>query len=164
MGSIRKIFTNTWNIFLSNIILIISFSWLLFIFPLKNLPGKENRSEIYAHCLHIFLIKIRYSWILWKLFVNRNIICQVTTLGNRNNIHDMKLLQIGIGIYSWPKYQQIDSWWISSWTIRELLANRELFAEHWAGQLFSTKYQDSCLSASARTANIIISSRVNTVV
>ena len=34
-----------------------------------------------------------------KIFVNRNIICQITILANRNNIHEMKLWQIGIGIY-----------------------------------------------------------------
>ena len=50
---------------------------------------------------------------------------------NRNNIHEMKLWQIGIGIYLWHKYQQIDLWRIYSRTICELLANRELFAEHW---------------------------------
>ena len=38
--------------------------------------------------------------------------------------------QIGIGIYSWHKYQRIDTWWIYSRTIRKLFANRELFAEH----------------------------------
>ena len=84
--------------FLSYIILIISFSWLLYIFPLINLLGKENYSEIYAYYLYIFLIKIRYWWILWKIFVNRNIIHQIAILANRNNIHEMKLWRIGIGI------------------------------------------------------------------
>ena len=42
----------------------------------------------------------------------------------------MKLWQIGIGIYSWAKYQQIDSWQMYLRTIRKLFANRELFAEH----------------------------------
>ena len=49
-------------VILSYIISIISFSWTLYIFPLKNLTGKENHSETYnAHSLYIFLIKIRYS-------------------------------------------------------------------------------------------------------
>ena len=39
--------------------------------------------------------------------------------------------RIGIGIYFWPKYQCIDPWQIYLWTTCELLANRELFAEHW---------------------------------
>ena len=116
--------------FLSYIILIISFSWLLYMFPLKNLLGKEYHNEICIHSLYLFLIKIRYSWILWKIFLNRNIICQITILANMNNIHEMKLWGIGIGIYSWPKYQRIDLWRIYSQTIRELFANRELFAEH----------------------------------
>ena len=88
------------------------FSWVLYIFPLKNLPGKENHIEIYAHSLYIFIIKIRYSWILLNIFLNRNIICQITILVNRNNIYEMKLWQIGIGIYLSPKYQQIDEWQI----------------------------------------------------
>ena len=81
--------------------------------------------------LYIFLNKIRYSWILWKIFVNRNIICQITILANRNNVHEMKLWQMGIGIYLWPKYQRRDSWQIYSQTIHKLFANRELFAERW---------------------------------
>ena len=121
MGTIRKLFTN---------ILLISFSWLLYIFPLKNLPGKENYSEIYAHYLYFFLIKIRYSWIFWKLFMKRNILLQITILVNRTNIHEMKFWWIGIGIYLWPKYQRIDLWRIYSRTICKLFANRELFAEH----------------------------------
>ena len=132
MGTICKLFMNIWNSFsLKYINLIISFFWLSYIFLLKNLPDKENHSEIYAHPLFIFLIKIRYSWIHWKIFVNRNIICQITMLANRNNIHEMNLWQIGIGIYLWNKSQQIDSWQIISRTICELFANRELFAEHW---------------------------------
>ena len=84
--------------FLLYIVLVISFSWLLYIFPLKNLPVRENHSEIYAHSLYIFLIRIRYSLLLWKIFMNRNIICQITILANRNNFHEIKLSWIGIGI------------------------------------------------------------------
>ena len=112
MGTICNLFMNIWNIFSLLYYFNNLFSWLLFIFPLKNLPGKENHSEIHAHPLYIFLIKIRYSWILWKIFVNRNIIRQIKIFVNRNNIHEMKLWRIGIGIYLWPKYQQIDLWWI----------------------------------------------------
>ena len=43
-----------------------------------------------------------------KIFVNRNIICQIKVLANRNDIHEMKLWRIVIGIYLGPKYQQID--------------------------------------------------------
>ena len=42
----------------------------------------------------------------------------------------MKLWRIGIGIYLWPEYQQIDLWRIYSRTICKLFANRELCAEH----------------------------------
>ena len=117
MGTIRKLFMKNWNIFSLIYYFETTFSWLLYIFSLKNLPGKENHSEIYAHSLYIFLIKIRYSWIFSKIFVNSKIIRQITILANWNNIHEMKLWQIGIGIYSWPKYQRIDSW-------------ENLFAEH----------------------------------
>ena len=55
--------------------------------------------------------------------MNRNISCHVTILANRNNIHEMKLWQIGIGIYLWPRYQQIDLWWIYLRTTCKLLAN-----------------------------------------
>ena len=63
--------------------------------------------------------------------MNRNNIGQITIFANRNNIHEIKLLQIGIGIYSWTKYQGIDSWQMYLKTICELFANRELFAKHW---------------------------------
>ena len=119
---------------------IISFSWLLYIFSLKNLWGKENHNEIDAHPLYLFLIKIRYSWILWKIFVNRNIIRQITTLANRINIHEMKLWKIGIGIYLWPKYQRIDSWQIYLRTIRKLFTNRELFTEHYPTYIHTLIY------------------------
>ena len=56
---------------------------------------------------------------------------QITIFLNRNNIHEMKLWRIRIGIYLWPEYQQIDSWRIYFWPIRELFVNIELFAEHW---------------------------------
>ena len=39
-------------------------SWLLYIFHLKNLPGKQSHSEIYSYSLYIFNIRIKYSWIL----------------------------------------------------------------------------------------------------
>ena len=122
--------------FFSKKCLKISFSWLLYIFHLKNLPGKQSHSEIYSYSLYIFNIRKRYSWILWKIFVNRNNICQINIFANRNNIHEMKLWQIGIEIYSWLKYQQIDSWQIYSRTIRELFDNRELFAEHWTATIY----------------------------
>ena len=66
-----------------------------------------------------------------KIFVNKNNICQINIFAKRNNIHEMKLRRIGIGIYLWPKNQRIDSWQIYSQTIHKLFANRELFAEHW---------------------------------
>ena len=118
------------EIFLSLIYYFNNFFFLtLLYFSLKNLPGKENYCEIYTHSLYISLIKIRYSWILWKIFVKRNFIRQISILATRNNIHEMKLWQIWVGIYSWPKYQQIDLWWIYSQTICKFFVNRELFAE-----------------------------------
>ena len=80
-------------------------------------------SEIYSYALYIFNIKIRYSWTLWKIFVNRNNICQINVFANRNNIHEMKFWLIGMGIYLWPKYQRIDSGRIYLQTICELFAN-----------------------------------------
>ena len=125
------------SIFSQKNVYIFFFSWLLYIFHLKNLPGKQSHSEIYAYSLYIFNIRIRYSWILWQIFVNRNNIRQIKIFANRNNIHEMKLWRIGIGIYSPSKYQRIDSWQIYSRTICELFANRELFAEHCSGQCLS---------------------------
>ena len=131
MGTICKLFTKIWNSF-SLIYHFYNFFFLTLIyFTIEKLTGEKNHSERYAHSLFIVLIKIRYSWIHWKIFVNKNIICQITILVNRNNIHEMNLWKIGIGIYLWNKSQQIDSWWIYSRTIWELFANRELFAEHW---------------------------------
>ena len=118
--------------FFSNFVSKNIFSWLLYICNLKDLLGKQSHSKIHAYSLSIFNIIIRYSWILWRIFANRNNIRQITIFANRNNIHEMKLWRIGIGIYSWPKYQGIDSWRIYSQTIRELFANIELFAEHWS--------------------------------
>ena len=63
--------------------------------------------------------------------LNRNNVRQITIFANRNNIHELKMWQKGIGIYLWPKYQQRDLWLIYSQTIRELFANRRLFAKHW---------------------------------
>ena len=130
MGTIFELISNIWNIcsliYYFNNFFILTLTY----FSFQNLPGKENHSEIYAHSLNIFLIKIRYSWILSKIFVNRNIICQITIFVNRNTIHEMQLWQIGTGIYLWPKYQQTDLWRIYSRTIRELFANWELFFEH----------------------------------
>ena len=60
-----------------------------------------------------------------KIFGNRNIIHQINILANRNKIHKMKLWRIEVEIFSHPKYQRI-----YSRTIRELFANRQLFAEH----------------------------------
>ena len=79
-------------------------------------------------------IRIIYSWIPWKIYVNRNNICQIKIFKNRNNIHEMTLWRIGIGIYLWHKYQRIYSWWIYLQTICEIFAKRELFAEHWIVQ------------------------------
>ena len=62
--------------------------------------------------------------------MNRYNLRQINIVANRKNIYEMKLWQIGIGIYLWPKYQQIDSWQIYSQTICKLFANREVFAEH----------------------------------
>ena len=84
------------------------------------------------HFLFIYsILKDIYSWILWKIFVNRNNICQITIFANRKNINMMTFWQIGIGIYSLPEYQWSDLWKIYLQTIRKLFANRELFAEHW---------------------------------
>ena len=99
------------------------FLTLKYFFSFKNLPDKENHSEIYAYFLYIFLIKIRYSWILLKLFVIKIIIHQIKIFANRNNIHEMKWWQIWIGIHSWLKYQQIDLWQIYFQTICKLIAN-----------------------------------------
>ena len=130
MGSIRELFTNTWKK-ISLIYYFNNFSFLTLIyFSFDKLTGQKSHSEIYAYSLYIFLIKIRYSWILWKVFVNRNIIRQITVLANRNNIHEM-LWVIGMGINLWPKYQQIDSWRIYLRTVFEIFADRELLAEHW---------------------------------
>ena len=115
------------SIFSSKKCLKITFSWLWYIFNLTNLLSKPSHSEIYSFSLYIFNIRIRYSWIIWrKKIVNRNNICQINIFSKRNNIHEMKLWQI----YLWPKYQQIDLWWIYSQTICELFANRVLFTEH----------------------------------
>ena len=35
-----------------------------------------------------------------KIFVNRNNISQINKIANSNNIHEMKMWRIGIGIYS----------------------------------------------------------------
>ena len=103
-------------------------------FVMKDLLGKQSHGKIYAYSLSIFNIIIKYSWILWRIFANRNNVLQITIFANRKNIHEMKLWRIGIGIYSWPKYKRIDSWQIYSQTICELFTNRELFAEHWDKQ------------------------------
>ena len=124
---------NTWYLFFLKRM---SKKFFFLTLHLKNSPGKQSHSEIYSYSLHIFTIRIIYSWILWKIFVNRNNICQINIFANRNNIHEMKLWRIGIGIYLWPKYQQIDLWRIYSRTIRKLFANRELFAEHCTVYIF----------------------------
>ena len=129
---------NTWQLFTNYswipekyifffLLLITPYSQLLKVFHLKNLLGKLSHSEIHAYSLYVFNRKI-CSWILWKIFANRNNICQITMFANRNIIHELKLLQIGIGIYLWPKYQQIYLWQIYLQTICELFANGELFA------------------------------------
>ena len=84
--------------------------WTLCFFSFKNLLAKQSNSEIYAYSSYIFNLRIRYSWILYKIFVNRNTICQIKIFMNRNNIHEMELWPIGIGIYRWPKYQRIYLW------------------------------------------------------
>ena len=101
----------------------------LYIFHLK-IHWAKFHSDIYSYSFCIFNLRIRYSWILWKIFVNRNKICKINIFANRNNIHKMKLWRIEIGIYSWPEYQQIDLWQIYSPTIHKIFASRELFAEH----------------------------------
>ena len=131
MGSICGWFLNKWYLFFLKFFFLnfFSVSWLFYIFHLKNLPGKQSHSEIYWYFLYLFNIGIRYSWILWKIIRNRNIIRQINIFANRNNIHE--LWQIGIGIYLWPKYQHIGLWRIYSRTIHEIFGSRELFAEHW---------------------------------
>ena len=132
---VRFVFVNYSRI--PKIVLALNFSisnffFLIFIyFQLKNIPGKQSHSELYAFSLCIFNIKIRYSRILNSMFVNRYYIHQITIFANRNNIHEMKLCQIGLAIYLWPEYQQIDLWQIYSQAIYELFANTELFPEHW---------------------------------
>ena len=94
----------------------------------KNVAGKKNLRAITVlkkegggsgkvwswSQIQLFFLKpsLRYSWILWKIFKNRNNILQIIIFMNRNNIHEMKLWRIWMGIYSWPKYQQIESWLI----------------------------------------------------
>ena len=112
------------------------YSYIFFHF--KNLPGKQSHIEIYAYSLYIFNIWIRYSWILWQIFMNRNNICQIIIFANRNNIYLMKLWRIEIWIYLASKYQRIDLWQIYLQTIHELFANIELFAKHWCSQGSST--------------------------
>ena len=73
-------------------------------------PCKQSNSEGYAYSLYIFNIRIRYSWIIWKVFGNRNNIRPITIFSNKNNSHEINLWQFGVGIYSWPKYQQLDLW------------------------------------------------------
>ena len=105
--------------------------FLTHFFHLKSLPGKQSHSEIlllvryYSYSLYIFNIGIRYSWILLKIFVNRNNIRQINTFANRNNNHELKLLanrnrnllanRFVTNLFA--NYSQI-------------FANRELFAEH----------------------------------
>ena len=47
-----------------------------------------------------------------------------------NNIREILMLGIGIGINLWHQYQWIDLWRVYLWVIRKLFANIELFAEH----------------------------------
>ena len=74
-----------------------------------------------------------------KIFLNRNNICQITIFKNWKNIHKRKLRRIGIGIYLWREYQQIDSGQIYLQIICELFANRELFAEQCNGHIDGLK-------------------------
>ena len=110
------------------------FFWLLCIFHLKILPGKHSHSELYSYSLFIFNIRIRYSWILSKIFANRNNFCQINIFANRNIIHEIKLWQIGIGIYLWHKYQQIDSWQIylriKNYSLNTVPCHMSLFTCH----------------------------------
>ena len=108
----------------------IFFLTIIYFFHWKFLPGKQSHSDIHPHSLYIFNIRIRYSWIPWKIYVNRTKGRQITLFANRNIIHEMKLWRIGIGTYLWHKYQQIDSWQIYLGTICKLFGNRKLFAEH----------------------------------
>ena len=110
--------------FFCKIFLFNSFFLILLFFHLKNLQGKQSHSELYKFSLYIFNFKIRYSWILWIIFVIGNNIHQITLLANRNNIPEMKLWYIGIGIYSWPEYQQLDLWQMYLQTICELFPKR----------------------------------------
>ena len=68
---IGKIFV-TWEVFanysripeiyiFSYFFLIIPYFQILYVFHLKNLPGKQSHSDTYAYALYIFNIKIRYS-------------------------------------------------------------------------------------------------------
>ena len=51
----------------------------------------------------------------------------------------------------WTKYQQIDLWWIYSWLICKLFANRELFAEHWfVPSLLDKRAAQQCIPTMAR--------------
>ena len=98
---------------LSNIYIYIFFFFNFFSF--KNLPWKQNHSDMFVLFIYIIIIKLGCSWIHNKIFANWNNICEIA---NKSSIHQMKLWRLGIGIYLLPKYQRIDLWQIYSWTIR----------------------------------------------
>ena len=123
----------------------IFFSFLYFFmthinFSFEKLTWQTNYLEIISYFICIFDIKIRFSWILKNIFMNRIKSCQIIIFLNENNICKIKLWHIGIGIYWWSKYPRINLWWIYSETIRKIFANRELFAEH-----FNALGVDLCL-------------------
>ena len=161
MESIHKLFTNTWNTFFLKKISKNNFFLTLIYFSFEKPTGQSKPYWEICILFFLFNIRLRYSWILWKIFVNGNNIHQITIFANRNNIHEMKVLRIGIGIYLWAKYQRIDSSRIYSQTIRELFANRELFAEHWCSPVsYSAVFPDKLpysvsLTSRAHTLHIL---------
>ena len=79
--------------------LMISCSWLIYIYILENLTGKLNHGVIFLYIVYVFNIKIKYSWILWKILANINNKTEIIIFANMNNIHKIKLWRIGIGTY-----------------------------------------------------------------
>ena len=64
---------NSWNpeiIFLSLIYSLFLVLDLYIFFSWKNLTGKQNHSKIISYFTCILNPKIKYSWIIWKIFMN----------------------------------------------------------------------------------------------
>ena len=77
-------------------------SFLPYLFFIWKIYRANKIIARYIHTfLNIFNKIIRYSWILWKIFVNRNNICQINIFANRINIREMKFWRIGIIFMKW---------------------------------------------------------------